>query len=1132
MAIQYINLGANPNDGTGDDLRSAFLKVNDNFQLLATIGGETNIGANIGGGSGQVYASKLNETLNFRTIAAGTGITVNQNAETITIASSFTAPASITKIYDENNSFYETTTPGASLKIKGSGFVTTQISANELTIDGAFSVVQDTLPLLGGNLNLNGFNITGLGNISNTGSITADVLTIGRSSGVGNYPGVATIAGTLTVNGTTSLAALNATSITTTSGITAQSFTTTTGVFTGNLTGNTTGTHYGNVTIKGVGGNPDVVVVNTAVSPAAITGTHYGTFSGDLTGSLITPGIDMNGQSIAGIGTVTLDGIDTPGNMVLTVNGIYHGGDQTLSQLPTVDQGAGSTLLTMKQQPFGFSEALRIRSTSLNSDQLLPIGSGIRFESVNIVDVNDPTYPGHTPLQPEFLLHGYAGMLNYAETFESTGDYSSFVVRVRTGDPLTENYLKNVIIARGNNIVSVAGIDVDRSIIKPNYTEVSAGVMGTIPYDLVLTNDEPNHYINFYGTYDPSFLDEGRATGPTALSGYSFPKSIGAPGEVLTVQNGTNLLTWTLPGSGGGGGGATAFLNLTDVDPVSFTGQAGKVVRVNASNNGLEFSNSISATVTGSLIGNADTATAFQTPRTINGFTFDGTQDVTIDTRQIEEIRQVATNAQVNGTSGVLATTTTIAMWESDLLPPGYNAGIQKFKVGMTISGTAISGVVTVTDIILNGGSFPAPQNDRNVILTVTFDSQVVATATGVTITGEVNNQWFNLEKARQSISVLPGLALSYSNVTGTFNLDESVSSISNTLVKRNGSGAVFLNTLNVTTLQKNTGDTSLTIASPLVLSSTLNTGANNITTTGTVSAGFLTLTGTGDQTITSTAKIILNPGTFVDMSGKKITNLSTVAPTQNSDAATKNYVDDTTTAVHDASFQILPVMGATGGTLNVARNAILTVTGGNNIATSTTGTGIQVSLKSTISGITINGNLPVTGGGIVTATQIKGGNVKIDSNAVTQTVVGSDLNLVPGATGGSVLITDTDLKLVNSRLSITGYDQMEFAANTLEQTVSLVTATTFIRTLNWVDDSAGLAYAELPNGATGQIKMIIMSSRGTYGNALDTRPRYLVLRGNINGSSRSINIAASDPNGSATFIFLNNYWWRIANVA
>jgi hypothetical protein len=69
-------------------------------------------------------------------------------------------------------------------------------------------------------------------------------------------------------------------------------------------------------------------------------------------------------------------------------------------------------------------------------------------------------------------------------------------------------------------------------------------------------------------------------------------------------------------------------------------------------------------------------------------------------------------------------------------------------------------------------------------------------------------------------------------------------------------------------------------------------------------------------------------------------------------------------------------------------------------------------------------------------------------------------------------------------------------------------------------------------DGTQGQHKTIIMLDRGNYGNALDTRPRYLVLRGKFNGASRTINIAASDPNGSSTFIFLDGFWWRTANVA
>ena len=69
-------------------------------------------------------------------------------------------------------------------------------------------------------------------------------------------------------------------------------------------------------------------------------------------------------------------------------------------------------------------------------------------------------------------------------------------------------------------------------------------------------------------------------------------------------------------------------------------------------------------------------------------------------------------------------------------------------------------------------------------------------------------------------------------------------------------------------------------------------------------------------------------------------------------------------------------------------------------------------------------------------------------------------------------------------------------------------------------------------DGTQGQIKTIIMLDRGNYGNALDTRPRFLVLRGKFNGASRTINIAASDPNGSSTFVFLNGFWWRTSNVA
>lgn len=82
MSIQTINLGNYANDGTGDDLRTAFEKVNANFAELDTI--TVNNAANLGTGA-PVFASKLGETLTFRSIKAGSNTTINYDAESITI---------------------------------------------------------------------------------------------------------------------------------------------------------------------------------------------------------------------------------------------------------------------------------------------------------------------------------------------------------------------------------------------------------------------------------------------------------------------------------------------------------------------------------------------------------------------------------------------------------------------------------------------------------------------------------------------------------------------------------------------------------------------------------------------------------------------------------------------------------------------------------------------------------------------------------------------------------------------------------------------------------------------------------------------------------------------------------------
>jgi len=117
MAIQTINLGTYANDGTGDDLRTAFQKVNANFAELntLTITGGTNLGTGTAVFAGSVASPATGDNLSFKTLVSGPNITITSNSNEITIAGS----------------------------------------------DSIYNIVEDLTPQLGGDLDLNGFNIVG-----------------------------------------------------------------------------------------------------------------------------------------------------------------------------------------------------------------------------------------------------------------------------------------------------------------------------------------------------------------------------------------------------------------------------------------------------------------------------------------------------------------------------------------------------------------------------------------------------------------------------------------------------------------------------------------------------------------------------------------------------------------------------------------------------------------------------------------------------------------------------------------------------------------------------------------------------------------------------------------------------------
>lgn len=111
MTLQTINLGTYANDGTGDDLRTAFTKVNANFAAIAGEVGVTNA-ANVGTGTG-LFSALNSTTLDFKSL----------------------------------------TSTGGTVEITSTG--------TTVNLESASHVQTDTSPVLGGNLNLNGHTVSG-----------------------------------------------------------------------------------------------------------------------------------------------------------------------------------------------------------------------------------------------------------------------------------------------------------------------------------------------------------------------------------------------------------------------------------------------------------------------------------------------------------------------------------------------------------------------------------------------------------------------------------------------------------------------------------------------------------------------------------------------------------------------------------------------------------------------------------------------------------------------------------------------------------------------------------------------------------------------------------------------------------
>ena len=126
MAIQTINIGNQVNDGLGDDLRTAFQKVNANFtDLNASL---TITASNLGIAGEGVFKEKTGTDLKFRRLLAGTKITLDSFTDSIRINSS--QPDAFTSITTNSGEIIasntlDPTTNTLAITIQGSAQYTT-----------------------------------------------------------------------------------------------------------------------------------------------------------------------------------------------------------------------------------------------------------------------------------------------------------------------------------------------------------------------------------------------------------------------------------------------------------------------------------------------------------------------------------------------------------------------------------------------------------------------------------------------------------------------------------------------------------------------------------------------------------------------------------------------------------------------------------------------------------------------------------------------------------------------------------------------------------------------------------------------------------------------------------------------
>ena len=165
MAVELINVGQVANDGTGDDLREAFVKINQNFEELDLRDDEQTSASNLGETGEGVFAQKINYDLQFKKLVAGDNVSLSSTDNTIEIGAdvgikSLTVDADSESVVQNNNI--------SSFGIKGGTGIETSVDGDSIVIDNVSitDLLSDPNPRLGATLDAQDNDIINVNTLS------------------------------------------------------------------------------------------------------------------------------------------------------------------------------------------------------------------------------------------------------------------------------------------------------------------------------------------------------------------------------------------------------------------------------------------------------------------------------------------------------------------------------------------------------------------------------------------------------------------------------------------------------------------------------------------------------------------------------------------------------------------------------------------------------------------------------------------------------------------------------------------------------------------------------------------------------------------------------------------------------